>query len=132
MAVSSDVGNRHDVHPTNKKTVGERLARWALNQVYEVDLVPSGPLPLKAEYREGRVVVRFQHGKTLTTSDGKVLRGFSFDGENETDARIEGNIVVIPVAKKPARVYYGWKPYTDANLVNEENLPASGFCIGVE
>ena len=29
MAVCSDIGARDDVHPKNKKDVGERLARWA-------------------------------------------------------------------------------------------------------
>ena len=34
MAVSSDIGNKTNVHPTNKKDVGERLARWALRDAY--------------------------------------------------------------------------------------------------
>lgn len=32
MVVSSDCGDSLDVHPINKKPIGERLARWALNQ----------------------------------------------------------------------------------------------------
>jgi sialate O-acetylesterase len=33
MAVSSDIGSKNDVHPTNKKFIGERLARWALHRI---------------------------------------------------------------------------------------------------
>lgn len=50
MAVSSDIGSRHDVHPRNKRDVGERLARWALNKTYKRNIIPSGPLPRKATY----------------------------------------------------------------------------------
>ena len=50
MAVSSDIGARNDVHPRNKKDVGERLARWALNKTYGKNVIPSGPLPVKAKY----------------------------------------------------------------------------------
>ena len=45
MAVSSDIGSKNDVHPRNKKDVGERLARWAMKQVYKESIIPSGPLP---------------------------------------------------------------------------------------
>lgn len=34
--------------------------------------------------------------------------------------------------EKPAYIYYGWKPFTNANLVNAEGLPASTFKIKVE
>ncbi len=34
MAVITDHGLRNDVHPPNKKVVGERLARWALKDMY--------------------------------------------------------------------------------------------------
>lgn len=44
MAVSSDKGDSLDVHPKDKRPIGERLARWALNQTYHYSLLPSGPL----------------------------------------------------------------------------------------
>ena len=34
MAVSSDRGDSLDVHPKQKREVGERLAAWALNKTY--------------------------------------------------------------------------------------------------
>lgn len=131
MAVISDIGFRNDVHPTNKKAVGERLARWALKQEYKKNIVPSGPLPLKAIYRDGKLVVSFQYATSLRTADGQPLRGFSLDGKTETEAGIENNRVVIRTANKPAFVYYAWKPFADANLVNGENLPASTFQLNV-
>ncbi|MDE3145114.1 MAG: sialate O-acetylesterase [Bacteroidota bacterium] len=132
MAVSSDVGFIHNVHPTNKKIVGERLARWALNKTYHTNIVPSGPLPFHAKYKNGKIVITFQYaGNDLHSSDAKLLRGFSIDGVNECKANINKKKVVIVVNEKPAFVYYGWKPFTEANLVNSALLPASTFKIKV-
>jgi len=132
MAVSSDLGFRNDVHPTNKKDIGIRLAKWALLNNYNKPLIPSGPLPIKAKYRKGNIVISFKYPSNgLETSDGLAVRGFSIDGLNEVMASINGKTVLISSMKKPAYVYYAWKPYTEANLVNSEKLPTSTFKIPV-
>lgn len=132
MAITSDAGLRNDVHPRDKKTVGERLARWALNKTYKQNITPSGPLPTKATYISGKVIVQFEYvAKGLRTSDSKLLRGFSIDGTTEIEARFGDSSIIIPVSTKPQYIYYGWKPYSDGNLINSENLPASTFKIKV-
>ncbi|OYU54964.1 MAG: sialate O-acetylesterase [Chitinophagaceae bacterium BSSC1] len=132
MAVSSDLGFKNDVHPTNKKEVGIRLANWALNKNYKIKIIPSGPLPIKATYRNGNVVISFNYlSKGLLTSDGLALRGFSLDGINDSVATIEHETVLIKSKTRPEYVYYGWKPFTDANLINSEYLPTSTFKIPV-
>lgn len=133
MAVCSDIGFKNNVHPTDKKTVAERLARWALNKTYHGDIIPSGPLPLKAIYKNRKVAITFDYiANGLKTSDGKPLRGFSVDGKNETEALLSDKSIIIPVKAKPAYIYYGWKPFSDANLVNSEALPASTFKLPVK
>jgi sialate O-acetylesterase len=131
MAVTSDIGFKNDVHPTNKKSVGERLARWALFDTYHHKIVPSGPLPIKAVYKNNKVVIYFKYAKNLQTSDNSLLRGFSVDEKN-AEAIIVNQTVVLNVNKKPAFVYYAWQPFTDANLVNSDFLPASTFKIPVQ
>ncbi|MBS1681255.1 MAG: sialate O-acetylesterase [Bacteroidetes bacterium] len=133
MAVCSDIGVRNDVHPTNKKDVGERLARWALSETYNRTIVPSGPLPLQAAYKNRKVTVTFQYtANGLRTSDGKTLQGFSLDGKNEVKAEIVRNTIVIYTDDKPRYVYYGWKPFSGGNLVNNEMLPTSTFKLDVQ
>ncbi|MCB0775849.1 MAG: hypothetical protein KDB99_05940 [Chitinophagaceae bacterium] len=133
MAVCSDIGSKNDVHPTNKKDVGERLARWALNKTYHQNIVPSGPLPVNAKYVNGKIIISFQYiAKGLKTSDGNPLRGFSIDGKNDAEAILGDSGIIIPVNTKPQFIYYGWKPFSDGNLVNSENLPASTFKISVK
>jgi sialate O-acetylesterase len=140
MAVSSDVGDPNNVHPRRKKELGDRLARLALNFTYKRnDVIPYGPMPLKAQRLNNKVIVSFNYtGKQLNTGDGKPLRGFMLRNEKgeeqDVNAFIQKNKVVIPVDKNenPVSVLYGWKPYADANLVNEEQLPASTFKIVIQ
>lgn len=133
MAVCSDMGFRNDVHPTNKKDVGERLARWALNKTYREPIIPSGPLPVKAVYRNGKVIISFKYtGKGLQLSGGTTVRGFSVDGRTDAKATIGGKNIIVPAFPKPQYIYYAWKPFSDGNLVNTERLPASTFKIPVE
>lgn len=133
MAVSSDIGSKNDVHPTNKKDVGERLARWALNKTYKKRILPSGPLPVKATYSTGKVIITFQYaGDGLKTTGNKALKGFSIDSKEHIHADLDGKTVMIRVSEKPSFIYYGWEPFTDANLVNSSNLPASTFKLSVQ
>ena len=132
MAVSSDIGSRNDVHPTNKKDVGERLARWALNKVYKKEIIPSGPLPVDAHYENGNITINFQYANGLTSSDSQPLRGFSLDGKTGVNATITDNKVVIDTNQKPEFIYYAWQPFTRANLINAEKLPASTFKLKVK
>lgn len=132
MAVSSDHGVANDVHPTNKKAVGERLARWALHQTYQKKIIPSGPLPLKAIYKNGFVKIFFQYAVGLQTSDGEPLNGFSVNGKEMSDAIISNKQVLVKSKQKPDYIYYGWQPFSKGNLVNGEQLPASTFKLLVE
>jgi sialate O-acetylesterase len=138
MAVSSDVGAQNDVHPRDKRTVGERLARWALHDVYgRKEIVPSGPLPVAASAAGATVTVRFVHAKGLRTRDGQVVREIEVAGADDVfvpgEAEVRGEVLVIRSSVAvPARVRYGWVPWSKANLVNAEGLPASTFEIGVD
>jgi sialate O-acetylesterase len=51
----------------------------------------------------------------------------------DTVARIVNNQVVIsiPEGEKIETVLYAWKPFTQANLVNEAGLPCSTFRLAV-
>ncbi|NDV58257.1 hypothetical protein D0T85_09110 [Bacteroides sp. 519] len=139
MAVSSDRGDSLDVHPKHKKDIGERLARWALHETYQKQLIPSGPLVKKAQCIKDTAVILFNYGDGLSTSDGKEIRTLEIAGKDEQYYPAEykiisGNKLMIwhQHVTTPQWVRYGWQPYTRANLVNEAGLPASTFKIEIE
>ena len=133
MAVCSDIGFKNDVHPTDKKTVGERLSRWALNGTYKKNIIPSGPLPLRAKYKEGNIIIAFRYaGNGLQTPGDQKVSGFSLDGIADAPATIKKKTIIIPSQYRPEYIYYGWKPFSDGNLYNSDMLPASTFKIKVQ
>ena len=135
MAVSTDKGNPTDVHPTEKREVGRRLAYWALNETYGFrNVVPSGPLYSDVEFKKGAAYVSFDYDEGLRPAkEGEELLTFEIAGEDRrfypAKAVVEGNRVKVwsKEVKNPTIVRYGWQPYTKANLVNGAGLPASTF-----
>jgi sialate O-acetylesterase len=136
MAVITDlVPNLGDIHPPNKKDVGNRLALWALAKTYgKKDLVYSGPLykGMKVEGEKARL--SFAHvGGGLQARDGKPLTEFEIAGADgkfvPADATIDGTSVVVSSkdVKTPEQVRFGWRKIANPNLVNKEGLPASPF-----
>ncbi len=133
MAVCTDCGDSLDVHPTRKQEVGERLARWALSETYGYDMVPSGPLYKSVTFDKSVATVSFDYVEGMKPSEGTELRTFEIAGEDRVfypaKAVVEGNQVKVwsERVKEPKVVRYGWQPFTRANLVNGEGLPASTF-----
>lgn len=133
MAVSSDCGDSLDVHPRCKQPIGERLARWALAKTYGQDITPSGPVFSSVTRQADALIVSFLYTDGLQTSDGKAPSCFEIAEEDglfqPATATIEGNTIRLtsPTIKHPRYVRYAWQPFTRANLVNADQLPASTF-----
>lgn len=133
MAVSSDHGDSLDVHPRCKQPVGERLARWALAKTYGQHITPSGPVFSSVTRQADALIVSFLYADGLQTSDGKAPSCFEIAEEDglfhPATATIEGCKVRLtsPTIKHPRYVRYAWQPFTRANLVNADQLPASTF-----
>lgn len=134
MAVSSDKGDSLDVHPKQKKEIGERLAAWALNRTYDYKkVVPSGPLYQSVRFERNAAFLSFEFGEGMTTSDGEPIRTFEVSGDDglfyPAHAIVEKNEIKVwsDNVQKPIAVRYGWQPFTRANLVNAAGLPASTF-----
>jgi sialate O-acetylesterase len=136
MAVAIDLGEWNDIHPDNKKDVGERLALWAQRIAYgDQHLVVSGPLFDTAIIDNNRIIIRFTHtGSGLITRDGEAPGSFAIAGADKkfvwAKVKIEGNQVVVwqEGITNPQYVRYAWADNPDhANLYNKEGLPASPF-----
>jgi sialate O-acetylesterase len=134
MVVTADVGEWNDIHPLDKKTVGERLAAAAQNLVYGHKNVYSGPLFKSAKAKGGKMILTFEHtGGGLVAKDGE-LRGFTVAGADgkfhAAQARIEKNSLVVWSDSVPApkAVRYAWANSPEGiSLYNKEGFPASPF-----
>ena len=135
MVVAIDLGEWNDIHPDNKKDVGERLALAALKTAYHESLVSSGPLFQSATVEGGKITVSFTHiGNGLIARDGEPLGEFAIAGQDKkfvwAKARIENDQVIVWSDEIPAPAYvrYAWADNpVNPNLYNKEGLPASPF-----
>jgi sialate O-acetylesterase len=137
MAVTLDVGDAKNVHPSDKQTVGARLALAARHLVYGEAVVSTGPL-----YREtsrevndngtSSLRVWFEDAEGLT-SKGKALTAFEVAGADRhfvaAAAHVDRDTVLVssPQIPHPMYVRFGWAGVVEGNLYNAANLPASTF-----
>ncbi|MFP4294003.1 MAG: sialate O-acetylesterase [Cyclobacteriaceae bacterium] len=136
MVVTLNLGEWNDIHPGNKKPIGDRLALAARHMVYgEENLVYSGPIYKSAQKEGHKVVISFDHvGSGLVANDGKEVRWLAVAGLNKefvwAQSEIKDNKLIVwsDEVADPAYVRYAWMDNPQqANLFNEEGLPASPF-----
>jgi sialate O-acetylesterase len=140
IAVAVDIGDRYDIHPSNKQEVGRRLARLARHDVYgETSLPPSGPTPSAARRDGDAVVVRFADvtgALVAYGADGPI--GFELCGKASgscryANAQIRGNDVVLraSLGTPATRVRYGWADSPVVTLFDGAGLPAGPFELAI-
>lgn len=156
MAVLIDLGESGDIHPRNKKPVGERLAKIAFANQYGKKVPFSGPVfeSMKIEGSKARVAfshiegglvakalpatvnVKTKTGETaplVRKSPNSELEGFAICGADNkwvwADAKIDGDSVVVWSDKvsEPVAVRYAWSENPVCNLFNKADLPAVPF-----
>lgn len=136
MAVTTDIGDAKDIHPRNKKTVGERLAAIALSKTYKTNTKYNGPGYKSMKIKGDQIVISFyRKGGNLKAKDNiKELNGFEIAGANKqfhtAKAHLKGNKVVVASSHvlRPVAVRYAWADdASHANLYNKEGFPASPF-----
>ena len=139
MAVTIELGEWNDIHPDNKKDVGDRLALIARRFNYgEKNLVYSGPLYQSSKIEGNKIIVSFSNtGSGLISIDGEELSQFAIAGADKkfvwAKAKIVGDKVEVwsDEVPEPKHVRYAWADNpVDPNLYNAEKLPASPFRTG--
>ena len=140
MAVTIDVGEWNDIHPLEKKVVGQRLALAARKLAYGNEkIVCSGPVYKSSVKEQDRIIIEFDNvGSGLTVKGGGDLNQFAIAGADRkfvwAEAKINNNHVIVwsDEIKDPIYVRYAWADNPEgANLYNIEGLPASPFEAGI-
>jgi sialate O-acetylesterase len=156
QVVLIDSGEEGDIHPRDKKTVGERLSRIALAKLHSRDIVYSGPIVESWRFEGGKAEITFRHAEgglearplaethlvsstfkktapLLRNSPASQLEGFQIRGADTewfwADARIDGDKVIVWCDKvsAPTAVRYGWADNPIVNLFNRKGLPSAPF-----
>lgn len=133
MVVTTDNGDSLNIHPRNKKLVGERLSLWALKNDYgKKDLVASGPLYKSMAAEGNKIRIHFENAEGLTAKDAEV-KEFTIAGADSNfvaaKAVIDGNTIVVwnDGIQNPVAVRFAWRNVPFPNVYNKADLPASPF-----
>jgi sialate O-acetylesterase len=132
MAIINDAGDINDIHPADKRTVGNRLARLALRHTYQQDIPADPPRLSSWEIRGNRFILSFQNVETwqgvadhfeIAGPDGKWVRA---------QAEISGKdlIVYAPQVPEAVQLRYLWYHTLAGVLFNEAGLPLGAFRCG--
>ncbi|MFT3822773.1 MAG: sialate O-acetylesterase [Chitinophagaceae bacterium] len=136
LAVAIDVGETNDIHPLNKKDVGNRLALQAMKVAYQDTRVhASGPVYQSMQKQDNKIILSFTNVfGGLQAKDGGPLKQFAIAGEDKVfywaDAVIQGDKVIVSSdkVKAPVAIRYAWADNPEGcNLYNKDGLPAVPF-----
>ncbi len=138
MVVTMDIGNFDNIHPSNKKDVGERLASYALKNDYNQDSIASEPIIKSVERDNSKIKIEFTNigSGLINLSD----RGNEFEIAGPENVFVKAKVDVFKdhilvysdSIKDPRIVRYAWSDTPIATLFNSDSLPSSSFRISLE
>ncbi|MGL4631174.1 MAG: sialate O-acetylesterase [Leadbetterella sp.] len=139
MVVTQDIGNCENIHPPQKREVGERLAYWALAKTYGHSyLTYSGPIYQSMLVEGDKIKIKFDFAEMGLSTYKKELLGFEIAGEDtifvpanasiiKSKTEIGSILVSSEKVKNPVAVRYAFADCVEGTLFNTFGLPASPF-----
>lgn len=135
MAVINDVGDYDDIHPRDKKTVGNRLALLALRYTYnKKEIKADSPELKKWQIKGNQVILDFDFVEKWIAK-GEV-KHFEVAGKDQiwqqATMKVQGKTLLISSEKvnAPVMLRYMWHHTVTGNLFNEAGLPLGTFRCG--
>lgn len=141
LIVTSDLGEKDNIHPRRKREVAHRFVLSALHHTYGRSAVcPSGPAYAGFTVEGNALRLTFRYADGLRPATGRDIIGFEIAGADGTfhparatvvtSSTHAGNDLLVEstAVPHPTAVRYAYQPFTRANLVNAAGLPASTFC----
>ena len=129
-----DLGLAHDIHPTDKFPVGERVAAKVSQLVYGQKVAADGPVFKSMKVQGGKAIISFDYAEGLTANKNAQRSNFIIAGKDKkfvwAQANVVGNTVEVwsDEVKEPVAVRYDWADNPGDNyLSNAANLPMRPF-----
>jgi len=134
VATAVDVGVADDIHPTDKKTVGNRLAGMALNDIYGQPSLCRSPEYVSSKIEGGKVFIQLANVDGLRSRTEKI-GGFAIAGADnqwvwaESVKILPNGVVEVASAQvaAPVAVRYAWANNPVISLENSAGLPLRPF-----
>ena len=135
IAITTDIGSEHSIHPPKKKEVADRLLLNALNKTYGYTAVDcKGPTYDTHYIKDQGIYLKFKEARTGLYSPEE-LTGFEIAGKDKVFYPAKAIItnkhkevfVKSERVKQPIAVRYAWRNYVNASLYDLSLLPASTF-----
>ncbi|WP_169171750.1 sialate O-acetylesterase [Bifidobacterium oedipodis] len=138
MIVTIGFGENNDLHPLDKRSVGERFALAARSVAYGEACESMGPLPVRAVRTHNAVIVDFVHVAGGLQASGDVEfdilepGGTAYHATAVADTVRDYAHVCIPLdqdiaLRRGTVIRYGWSNAPDLTLWNDQGLPATPF-----
>ena len=132
--ISDLVENVKDIHPRNKRAIGERLAKLALDKTYGKYVGAYESPKLKDAVRSGKkITLSFDGNFEKLTSTSKEIIGFAVVDANgkqiPAKAKIKGREIIISTgsAEAPVQILYCFDDATIGSLRTDAGLPVLPF-----
>ena len=130
-----DVGDEHDIHPKEKKPVGERLSLLAMRHLLGLPVPADAPRCVAAKRKGSFVVLRFEHAEGGLLVEGAEVDALEVlcDGTPvpfKAAARGDELIVMLDgTPTGPLEVRFAQANWFRANLYNSAMIPALPFVV---
>lgn len=140
LVVTLDLGERGNIHPLDKKSVGERTARVVRRHVFgDAKVTADGPR-FAAATREGpNILLRFQTTDALMVGPGMLPGDWQISGADgkwhEAAPEITSSEIRLRVpdaVQGPLRIRYGGQNWTAGAVRDGSGLPLAPFEAIVE
>ncbi|HEY0271682.1 MAG TPA: sialate O-acetylesterase, partial [Chitinophaga sp.] len=136
IVITTDIaGDTNDIHPKQKREVGERLAGLALTEVYGKR--PAGavysPLYKSMRVEKNKIILTFDHAEDGLQIKGKTPLNLLIAGNDQVfypaTAKVVGNELEVSAraVKMPAAVRYDFTNTAVGNLFSKGGLPVGPF-----
>lgn len=133
MASISDVGEQHDIHPKDKKTVGKRMSLLARHYIYGEDLLCEAPRPEMVKREGNRIIITMKYAGNGLKINGENLTGMEIlEGDKKVsyEAKTDGADLILTMEDAPegsVLLRFARDAWYLVNLVNEAEIPAIPF-----
>lgn len=147
MVVAIDEGHSTDVHPREKRIIGQRLSQLALANTYQKNIRAESPKLNSFNWMETEKKIELYFDYTfdgLAIKNGELAKGFYLQGylnrgmletiipPNKIELEKNKITLVYPADFLPVKVKYAWAPAPENNIVNSAGLPLAPFKIELD